>query len=120
MSISEDNGSFEGIVWYDDGKSNPDPDMSFMTVVNGLQYLQLEDMFKGALSYFTDDGLLDLEPPKSGYVTFKATNISYDKGQMTFPETGQWDFCPYWEMDIQVLTVESFGEVGQYVRFEEK
>ena len=108
--MKENNGSFEGIVWYDDGEANPDPDMSFMTIVNGLNYGELDDMFKSALIYFIDEIVEGLEPPKSGCVTFRATNISYDEGQMTFPETGQWDFCPYWEMDIQVLKVESFGD----------
>lgn len=103
------SGSFEGLVWYEDGEVSKDG-MSYMTLVNGLEYLILDDLFEEALSYFTEEGILDFEPPRSGCVTFKATNIHYDKGQMTFPETGQWDYCPHWEMDIEVLEVEKFPE----------
>jgi len=37
-------------------------------------------------------------------VDFIAENVSYCDGQMSFPETGQWDFEPHYEMDLRVLS----------------
>ncbi len=37
-------------------------------------------------------------------VNFIAENVSYCEGQMTFPETGQWDFEPHYEMDLRILS----------------
>ena len=69
-------------------------------IINGLHYSQLDDIHKELKDYIID--LKDDYPPNC-IIDFLATNISYSEGQMSFPETGQWDFPPHYEMDIQVI-----------------
>lgn len=48
--------------------------------------------------------------PLSCSVDFLATNISRNEGQMSFPETGQWDFPPHIEMDIEVINIDDHSK----------
>jgi hypothetical protein len=50
--------------------------------------------------------------PLNCTVNFLVTNMSRNEGQMSFPETGQWDFPPYIEMDIEVIKIND-GSVDE-------
>ncbi len=70
-------------------------------IVHGVDYGQVEYMLDEVISYMED---ADFDAPKGAdIVSFRLENFSHQEGQMTFPETGQWDFPPHWEMDIEVI-----------------
>ena len=107
--IDMKNNSFTGGLMYEDGVI--DKTCSGMGYVYGLHYGKLDDIFEAAISCFEEEGLVEnFEPIVNGYVRFTATNVSWDEGQMSFPEAGQWDFPPHWEMDITIDNVDMFPE----------
>ena len=55
--------------------------------------------------YFKDDieeFYKENSPDEYGILLIKISNISYDSGQISFPETGQWDFPPHYTYDIEL------------------
>ena len=98
--------SFTGWLMYDDD-GTIDRSCSGMGYVYGLHCGELEDILDAAISYF-EDGDFEFEGIKFGMVDFIATKVIKQDGQMSFPETGQWDFPPHWEMDIRVTGVTLF------------
>lgn len=67
-------------------------------LINGVNFESccqlLEELKDGLEDFFTPEKKVE------GLIEFKITNLSWDDGQMTFPETGQWDYPPHWEYDI--------------------
>ena len=102
--------SFTGWLMYEGGVI--DKSCSGMGYVYGLHCGELDDIFKAALSYF-EDGDFEFEEIEFGMVDFTATKVVHQDGQMSFPETGQWDFPPHWEMNITVTKVELFKHEDQ-------
>jgi hypothetical protein len=91
------------IIFNDDGSI--DKECSGMMDIYGLHCGSLDEILEAAISYF-EGGDIDIEPIMGGYLTFTAQKVTHQDGQMTFPETGQWDFPPHWEMDISVDKVD--------------
>ena len=77
-------------------------------IINGVNFevcCQLLEELKDSLEDFFKP-----EEEKEGLIEFTISNLSWDDGQMTFPETGQWDFPPHWEYDIEITKTEYFPE----------
>jgi len=68
--------------------------------LNNVFYGLLEDQgFIDGIEAFLHDENLELGD--SG-LELKISSLSKQEGQMSHPETGQWDFPPYWECDIEL------------------
>jgi hypothetical protein len=102
--------SFTGWLVYDDGVI--DKSCSGIGYIYGLHCSDLDGVFDAVVRYF-EDGDFEFEAIEHGSVDFIATNVIHQDGQMSFPETGQWDFPPHWEMDIEVAKVELFKHEDQ-------
>ena len=90
--------SFEFWAVLTDGEL--EDEMYGIGIINGLHYNQIDELHNDLKDYIID---LKDDYPLNCIIDFLATNISYNEGQMSFPETGQWDFPPHYEMDIQVI-----------------
>ena len=99
--------SFEGWAMLIDGKL--EDEMYGIGLINGVHYGYLDEILnslKESIEVYLADIIDDL--PFNCSVDFCATNISRNNGQMSFPETGQWDFKPYMEMDIEVINISIY------------
>lgn len=45
-------------------------------------------------------------PDDATSIRFRIGNFAHQAGQMSFPETGQWDFPPHWEMECVVIGID--------------
>lgn len=106
--------SFNGWVSFD-ADGNIEQDMSGIGYIYGLHYNSVEDIFKNTLAYFEEGILEGFTPKKNSIVEFNAINILYQEGQMSFPETCQWDFPPHWEMDIEITNIQYYTDEGEPV-----
>jgi len=71
-------------------------------VVNGLSYDMITDAKKDIFESMQCE-LNEISIPSGAFsAEFTATEFSHEEGQMTFPETGQWDFAPHWEMKLKL------------------
>lgn len=100
LEKEKESPRFTGYVMFNEDGSI-DKESSGIKDIYGLHCGSLDEVLNSALGYFADN-LVEIEPIKGGCVTFTAKNVVHQDGQMTFPETGQWDFPPYWEMDISI------------------
>lgn len=94
---------FEAWAILVDGKINPDfdDDEFGIGLVHDLNFGDLQYAMRDLFDYMLD---MDITPPDGAYcVNFRVTNLSHESGQMSFPETGQWDFPPHWEMDVEII-----------------
>jgi len=85
-----------------DGKLTAHREECSVGMINGIE--------QGVIFGAEDDLFESLEallegkeiPEKAFGVSVIVSNFCHEDGQMTFPETGQWDFPPYWEMDMKI------------------
>lgn len=100
----------EGWLMYIDGKI--DRECSGAGMIYGVHYGQVEQIIDEAVEYFSDyfadDLPEDYEISGNGIIDFEIKNISYFDGQMSFPETGQWDIAPHWEFDAKITKHEKY------------
>ena len=99
------NNSIDGFILTNNGEV----DLVGLGIVNGVTlgvasaiYEQLNDEVVDHLEGVNIDGDRVLD--------FTLSNISFMDGQMSFPETGQWDFPPYFEFDLTVTKNEIIEE----------
>ena len=68
--------------------------------LNDVYYGLLEDQgFIDSIEQFLIDEELSLD---GNGLELKISSLIKQEGQMSFPETGQYDFSPYWECDIEL------------------
>lgn len=101
-----------GWIWYENGVF--DRDMSGVGMLYNVHYNTVEAIVENVFKC-PEDFLEDILGDEgkfvgSGYIDFELTNLEWDRGQMTFPETGQWDFAPHWEFDFNVVKHEQYSE----------
>ena len=91
-------------VTVDDGEVNFDnlsKDDLVIGLINGVEFHQVinmeSDLYESAV-----EEIPDKLPDDAISIKFIASGFCHQEGQMTFPETGQWDFPPYWEVHIQL------------------
>lgn len=107
-----------GYIFYSDGKI--DRDCSSAGMLYGVHYGQVEELLENLFDNFYDHGTdyfeglaADDEEVRltgNGCIDFELTNLSWFDGQMSFPETCQWDIAPHWEFDFKVVKHEKFNE----------
>jgi len=85
-------------------------DMWGIGIINGLHYSELDEIHDELKDYIIDQFDVKNEFPPNCSIDFLAENVTHEEGQMSFPETGQWDFPPHYEMDISVIKIEPFSE----------
>jgi len=56
------------------------------------------------------DFICDEDMQGDRLIEFTLSNISFNDGQMSFPETGQWDFPPHFEFVFTVTKNEIIEE----------
>lgn len=77
-----------------------------MGVINGLHAAEIDQIEVELKEIFDADFDIDCDFPANCAVDLVAENITYEQGQMSFPETGQWDFPPHYEIDMRVTYIE--------------
>lgn len=85
-------------------------DMYGIGLINGVYYNDLDEIhnsLKESIECYLVDIIDDL--PLNCSVDFLVTNMRHNEGQMSFPETGQWDFCPYIEMDLEIIKIDDYS-----------
>lgn len=113
-----------GYIIYSDGKI--DRDCSSASMLYNVHYGQVEDILDELLiDNFYDHGTdyfeslaIDDEEVRltgNGCIEFELTNLSWFDGQMSFPETCQWDIEPHWEFDFKVIKHEKFPDEEDYI-----
>ena len=73
-------------------------------VIYGMDQAEIDDLIGDLWGGIEE---MDLDVPCGAHCAeFIVKNPVHQEGQMSFPETGQWDFPPHWEMDIKVISYE--------------
>jgi len=108
--MSNELGRMEGWILFDDHKI--DEECSGIGMVYGVHMGHVEQIFEEAIRDINVNNI-EIDLSGTGCVNFEINNITYCEGQMTFPETGQWDFPPHWEFDFKVLEIERFDDEGE-------
>lgn len=104
------DSSLEGWLWFENGKL--DKECSGVGMIYKAYYGTIEsilkDLYYAYSDYIDDEETLDkiLEYKGGVIVDYLISNMVHQDGQMTFPETGQWDFPPYWELDFKILKIK--------------
>lgn len=101
-----------GWAFFQDGVIENEDGVADIGMVHGsMHYHDIGRIFDEVLE---DDRFFDAleghDLMGEGIVGFEITNISWDDGQMTFPETGQWDYPPHWEYGVTIVEIERFPE----------
>ena len=99
------SATVEGWILIYEGELQYDETMG-LGKINGVQFQTCCDLLENDL---IKDAIEDTDfkaEKRDGVVEFVITNLKWDKGQMSFPETGQWDFPPHWEFDIEITKTE--------------
>ena len=80
--------------------------------VRGLNFNALTDpAFMPNLREYIEELMEMKDTPADCIIDFIISNVVRFPGQMTFPETGQWDMPPGWEMDIAVTNVMAMDAI---------
>ena len=81
-------------------------------MINGIEQSVIfgadEDTFETLEALLTDREI----PSGVTGVVVTVSKFHFEEGQMTFPETGQWDIAPYWEMDMAIKHFEIATDDG--------
>ncbi len=88
-------------VWFPVFDGEIDIGAMVVTMINQMD----EPMMSGILvdiEGYAEEAEINI-PAETFGVKFKATKFSHHQGQMSFPETCQWDFPPHWEMDFNLI-----------------
>ena len=107
--ISSSGSSFEAWVIVFGGFV--DKETSGIGIINGLHYCELNDIFTSFIDCISNLDECD-ELPRDGVVNYLVTNVNHQEGQQSFPETGQWDFLPYWEMNLTETSREIWENIS--------
>lgn len=107
----------EGWLMYSDGVI--ERDSTSVGMIYGVHYGSIDQILNELVRDFNAffDGQLpeDYDFDGNGCIEFEITNISYNEGQMSFPETGQWDFAPHYEFDAKIKKHEKWNDEGVYL-----
>lgn len=104
------DSSLEGWLWFENGKLSEE--CSGVGMIHKAYYWDIESVIKDLHYAYSDcmdnEELLEkiLEFKGVVVVNYLISNMVHQDGQMSFPETGQWDFPPYWEFDFKILKIE--------------
>ena len=71
--------------------------------VHDLNWTMLDQAYEDICESLSE---MDGQPPNAVAVNVRLSNFYHHEGQQSFPETGQWDFLPYWEFDVEILSYE--------------
>jgi len=85
-------------------------DMWGIGIINGLHYSELDEIHDALKEEILESFDVEKDFPPNCSIDFIAKNVSHQEGQMSFPETGQWDFPPHYEMDISVIKINPFPD----------
>lgn len=106
------NASLEGWLLYSRGEI--ERDVSGAGMIYGVHAGAIDNILNELIDNFGDyfDGQMqnDCELTESGCIDFKLENIHWNEGQMSFPETGQWDFAPHWEFNAKITKHEKWPD----------
>lgn len=103
--MANELGRMEGWLLFDDGKI--DEECSGIGMIWGVHAGNIEEILEEFIKNIKE-GDIEIDLSGVGCVNFEINNIFHCEGQMTFPETCQWDFPPYWEFDFKILEIERF------------
>jgi hypothetical protein len=67
--------------------------------IYGCNFNQVEEIAKEIFENLGEWIVLEKNPNAFG-IEFKVTDIQWEEGQQTFPETCAWDFPPTWIYDL--------------------
>jgi hypothetical protein len=102
----------EGWIMYSDGVI--DKDCSGAGMIYGVRYFAvaqiIDELIKYFGDYFSDEFPEDYELNGNGCISFELTNISFFEGQISFPESGQWDIAPHWEFYAKITKHEKWED----------
>jgi len=77
-------------------------------IIYGIHSSEFDQIHEELKDYIRE--IIEDFPPNCT-INGMAKNVTYEEGQMSFPETGQWDFPPHYDMDISVVKVEDLNGV---------
>ena len=88
-------------------------------MINGVDFNQVCQM-EGNIYEEMENILEDIKIPKDAIgASFLMSDFVHEEGQMTFPETGQWDFPPHWTMEGILLGWDiGFNDEVKFVKYE--
>lgn len=106
----------QAYIMYSDGVI--DRDCSSAGIIYGVHYGQVESILDEIVNNFNEwfsDEIGESEGflAGNGMIEFNIIKIHWDSGQQTFPETGQWDYLPHWDFDIELTKHERWIESGE-------
>lgn len=81
-------------------------DVGSISTIHGLDYnqcCQCEDSLLEQAGEIIEDSDI---PTDAEIVNFRVNDFCWFEGQMSFPETGQWDFPPEWHFDMKITGYE--------------
>ena len=80
-----------------------DKDETGIGTIHGVEFEWIREIYdNGELWCYMEQ--VEIDPPANAIVVnFRVSNLSAQEGQQSFPETGQWDFPPHTEMDVEVI-----------------
>lgn len=98
--MSEDKGFYVDVC-FDDGKY----DWLAPGLVNGVTFPEVE----GVITEIEIDPreFFEWDSPGVWIVKYFVSNITFEQGQMSLPETGQWDFPPHFEFEVKRISSEN-------------
>ncbi len=102
--------SFQFWVFLTDGEIQDE--MYSIGILNGINACEIDDLTIEMIEEVKDSYDLKKDFPPKCVIYFTAENITSMEGQMSFPETSQWDFPPYIEMDVYVTYIEGYPGEG--------
>ena len=98
-------GTIEGWVMTSGGDSG----LCDIGMINGVKFCvawAIHEQLQNDISDF----ICDEDMQGARLIEFTLSNISFNEGQMSFPETGQWDFPPHFEFVFTVTKNEIIEE----------
>jgi len=105
-----DTKGFEVHAIIEDGKISPHEDELCVGLIHNVEWLVVTKILEDLENLHESISEIKLPPVKKPdtriSATFKVFNIQHVEGQMSFPETGQWDFLPHWEYDVELIFIE--------------
>lgn len=74
--------------------------------IYGLTVSEASDIIDQIKKKSDIDEVVKPDNNTSGIVSIVVSNVYYDSGQQTFPESGAWDLPPEWMYDINIVRYE--------------
>ena len=93
----------------EDGK--PDSDLLCIGLVRNMLWDELSAAYEDLKEEVVEMGM---EIPDGAYgVVLHLKGMEWRPGQMSFPETCQWDFPPHYEFDIEIVRFDKQMKTGE-------